>query len=315
MSWLASVVLASTFAIPSPASAQEYIFWGEYTSGRIRRANIDGTGVTTIATGEDENWTVAVDPVNQRVYWAPYGFKVAGSDFDGGNYAVVQTLSARGEGVAVDPLTSNVYFNYFTPSGSSGSLGNGIAYAAADGSEASGGGHHVYDDPPISADTALAIDWNAGTIYEGRAGAIYRAPLDGSGSLTAMPTVITSYVHGMTLDLEHGRIYWAASNSIFSANLNDTGTTTTIVSGLFGNHGMAYNPYNDTIYFVQDGDGGSSPAGVYTVPITGGTPSLLINIGGSTLYARGLAIFVPEPASLGLLALGGVMMLRRRRRA
>jgi len=312
ISILCVAITGATLSAAHAATANDYIFWGGYNSGTINRVGADGSNPITIATGQSGAWNLAVDRVNERVYWMTLFGDLRGADYDGSNMVNVQTVPPYAEGVAVDPATQNVYYSTYSPTN--------IYYAQADGSDAPTGGTTLRPDTG-GGDTAIALDVENGLIYTTRGGRIYRAPLDGSGSWYMLPNAISANSFGIALDVANGKVYWTSYLSvtdswIYSANLDGTGGTDIVVSGLaMATTGLALNPGESTLYFTQDGRGGGDPVvtGVYSVPTTGGTPTLVHQI-TTEAYPRGVALsFVPEPASLVLLASGGLLLLRRKR--
>ena len=56
------------------AEGSEYIYWTEAgASNKIRRANLDGTGVQDLITGVSGGRGIALDLTNNHIYWAELG--------------------------------------------------------------------------------------------------------------------------------------------------------------------------------------------------------------------------------------------------
>src|SRR5262245_41721070 len=89
----ALLITCAAMLVPSHAdAAPDYVVWGQYNSGLIRRVNADGTGATTIATGQSQVWSLTVDRANERVYWITLGGNVRGVNYDGTGLIDIQTL-------------------------------------------------------------------------------------------------------------------------------------------------------------------------------------------------------------------------------
>lgn len=132
-----------------------------------------------------------------------------------------------------------------------------------------------------------------------------------------------------------------AAGTIFSLSLtNDTITGLTKFNGANGQTPLANLALSgNTLYGITKSGGANGDGEVFSLPITGGTPTILASfngnngdapwggliLSGSTLYgttalggAYGdgtvFSLPIPEPASLALLAVGGVPLLVRQRR-
>ena len=89
----------------------------------IGSANLDGTGATTIVSGTDPAQGLAVDTVNQKVYWINVNTNTLWSaNYDGSGAAAIDNGLIPGtESLAIDVANNKYYFVGFT----SGFIGQG----------------------------------------------------------------------------------------------------------------------------------------------------------------------------------------------
>jgi DNA-binding beta-propeller fold protein YncE len=86
------------------------IYWGELFEGRVRRANLDGSDVEDLATGQWLGGGVEVDPVAGVLYWSAWGSGLVHfAGLDGKNAAPLAG-TAGAVGVAVDRKTHHLYW-------------------------------------------------------------------------------------------------------------------------------------------------------------------------------------------------------------
>ena len=89
------------------------IYWSE--QARIRRASLDGTEVETFLDTGDSPGALAIDEVNQRIYWGRdekwnYGINRATLDGQTAEEIVFIGPDAGAEGIAVDAEGGKIYF-------------------------------------------------------------------------------------------------------------------------------------------------------------------------------------------------------------
>ena len=94
--------------------ASSKVYWTETTevSGRIRRANLDGSSVQNVATGLAAPLSLAV--AKGKVYWTSDG-KLQRAHLDGTNNEVLETLPTGPTSIAVDTVRNALYLTL--PSG------------------------------------------------------------------------------------------------------------------------------------------------------------------------------------------------------
>ncbi len=278
LSDIAAPLVTTSIAVDG---VNDKIYWIDRTP-RIRRANLDGSGVqdinTTVGFGTltaDEGTGLAVDPVNNKIYWSRrrYG-EITRSDLDGANpqrvfkiyfYDGIPAASANfaPTSVAIDPGTNKVYwYNRFLD-----------RIERADVNASTGAGSNRQTLAVGAGARTIALDLAAGKIYwtVPAQNAIRRADLDGTGEETVLAVDAPA---GLSLNAAGGTAYWTntAARVIRSSPLAALSVTN-----------VASAPA-DTGSVAADGEGASSsfsdwqrsgtPSGsslAYQVAITGAT--------------------------------------------
>ncbi len=101
-----SLVLSTTFVV-----AQPYMYWSDNTQGTIKRANLDGTNVTTLISGLNRPFSLAIDHANGKIYWgreAPPTIRWA--NLDGTGVEDLQTSLGYAGELAIDPVQEKLFW-------------------------------------------------------------------------------------------------------------------------------------------------------------------------------------------------------------
>ena len=89
------------------ASAEPHIYWANYGSGTIIEANLDGTGVTTLVSGQGNPTGVAVN--SSHIYWANSGSgTIDEANLDG--TGVTTLVSGQNVPIGVAVNSSHIYW-------------------------------------------------------------------------------------------------------------------------------------------------------------------------------------------------------------
>jgi hypothetical protein len=240
------------FSVPSSSAAK--IYWTSRVTGKIERANVDGSQVEDVVTGLVGNYGLAIDDVHRRVYWSDINNgSISRANLDGTGRQTLVTGRSSPLTIRLDVAGGVMYWNERFS----------VMRSMLDGAN------------PIKLLTTtwegqgLAIDTAANKMYLSSwpAGNIQRANLDGTGlvNLPARPGTegleldrvhsklyLSNYdqrtigrteldgtgfellVQGQTgieqvaLDVAAGKMYWGAGGSIRCANLDGTNLQTLV---------------------------------------------------------------------------------------
>jgi virginiamycin B lyase len=203
------------------------MFWANFGAGTIMSANLDGTGETTLVSGQSGPAGVAVS--GGRIYWADESSgTIDSANLDGTSELKLVTGQSLPSGVAV--ANGRLYWTNLGPS-----LGAGtIMSANLDGTGATA----VVSG--LNGPSGVAVDGSHIYWSSANDGTISRANLDGSGATTMITDAFDP--EGVAVDSSH--LYWtnAGNGTIGKANLNGTNEQT-IVTGLNqGPDGLAVGP-------------------------------------------------------------------------
>jgi RHS repeat-associated protein len=259
-------------------NAEQYLYWANQGGGTINETNLNGTGVTTLVTGQNKPVGVAVD--GSHIYWANSDGGSAGTimeaNLNGSGVTTLVTGQAFPQGVAVNGsyiywanlgsgtiMAANLNGSGVTtlvtgqsPDGVAvdsshlywaNALTNTIMEANLDGT---GVTTLVTQNVPLGP---LGVAVDSSHIYwaNANAGAVYEASLDGTG----VTTLVTGQSpEGVAVDSSH--LYWTNNNgTIVEANLDGTGVTT-LVTGQSEPAGVAVGPASSSsASYIYDADG------------------------------------------------------------
>ena len=289
---LALVGMAFT---PDFAKAGSIYFADEGTHS-IRRADLNGSNVTTIVSGLSAPRGLAIDNSSQQIYWTDaFAHVIQRSNLNGTDVQTLITTTVTLNTLALDVPDGKMFFT--------GSTNGLILEANLDGT----GLHSLITG--LSAPIGAAVDPLNGKVYWTGSGGVQSANLNGSDIQTLAPVV----GRDIELDLAHGKMYVGGNTGIYSANLDGSNlqllTTTSLQFSQMGLDLTARKIYwsdigTETIYRMNIDGSGVQPV------ITSGL-----------ILPRDIAILdpqsLPEPSSL-LLAVNGALALfgyRYRRRS
>ena len=218
-------ILALTFSFGVPAVNAQKMYWPDVSTGKIQRANLDGSDVEDVVTGLNAPFGVALDVPGGKVYWpGSSSGKIQRANLDGSNVEDLVTGLDLPFGIALDVAGGKMYWPIVA---ASPKLQSGkIQRANLDGS-------NVEDLVTGLGDPFdVALDLAGGKMYwvAGSTGKIQRADLNGSNVedlLTGLGVPI-----GIALDVPGGKMYWTAGGGIHRANLDGSGVVDDLVEGL-----------------------------------------------------------------------------------
>ena len=206
-------------------AANGKLYWAEAGPYRLRRSNLDGSGIEDVLTGlQGAPYELALDPAGEKIYWTEY-------------YGVLGIRRANLDGTEVEDL---VLSGLAQPLGIELDLPAGKMYWADYGS-----GFDLPGRPRrlrrggfllsgLSRPRNLAIDRASGQFYFTWGigwGGVSRANLDGSG-LTAI-VVGPGSATGLVLDTGAGRLYWACDDTGTVRSATTSGTELSLVASGF----------------------------------------------------------------------------------
>jgi sugar lactone lactonase YvrE len=270
----ASAALSGTGA--GLGAAPSFIYWANSGDGTIRQANLDGSDVQAIVSGQDQPQAVAVDV--SYLYWAnSLDGTIWRADLDGANAQAIVT-DQEADGLAADG--GHLYWT---------DQGDGQIWRAnPDGSNPQAIVSNQNSPWGVAVD-ASHIYW---TNNEGD-GTIWRANLDGSDP----QEIVTgqSIPFGVAVDPDH--LYWAALNegTINRANLDGTNPQT-LVTTTAGNFPSGVTVDASHLYWATSGLPGGEPGRIWRANLDGSSPQAIVT-GQSD--PRFMAITPPPTAVLG----------------
>ncbi len=241
----ASVTVNVTTQTP-PATGTSKLYWTDWGTDKIQRANLDGSGVEDLVSGAglDGPDGLALDMAGGKLYWTDAGAnKIQRADLNGANVEDLVTGLGIPYGLALDVSGGKMYWTNRQT--------NKIQRADLNGANV--------EDIVTSGLTfpgGLALDVSGGKMYWTNPGAnkIQRANLDGSGVEDLVTSGVSSPT-GLALDVSGGKMYWTdrRSDKIQRANLDGSGVQDLVTSGLNNPNGLALDVSAGKMYWADAG--------------------------------------------------------------
>ncbi len=241
-----SSVLLCCF-LPLVALSEPYVYWTDYNGGTIKRVVGNGGTVSTISSGLNTPFSIELDPINSKIYYANgSNLGIRRAELDGtSTQDVVTGLGNIGVyALALDTTNDYVYW-----ANSNGGTLNRIPF------DGSGGIQTLVTG--LAFPIGVALDVSGGKVYYTEfvgGGKVNRANLDGTS-----PEILLSGAdyRGITLDAAAGRLYVATGTTILRANLNGTSSSAIISSGLNSPYGLGIDTVAQKLYIANNSGGGS----------------------------------------------------------
>ena len=242
-----SVTVASV--TPPPTTGGSKLYWTDWGTDKIQRANLDGSGVEDLVTsGLEGPNSLALDMAGGKMYWADAGTaKIQRANLDGSGVEDLFTTSSSLEipyDIALDVAGGKMYWTV-------GGTANKIQRANLNGS-----GVEDLVTSGLTFPRGIALDVAGGKMYWVNSGGdkIQRANLNGSGVEDLITSGLNS-PNGLALDVTGGKMYWtdAGTDKIQRANLNGSGVEDLVTSGLNNPNGLALDVAGGKLYWADRG--------------------------------------------------------------
>ena len=244
-----TVFLLMCLTLPLNTTAQK-MYWTDEDTGKIQRANLDGSNIEDLVTTELETpEAIVLDVAGGKMYWTDKGTtKIQRANLDGSNIEDLVTTTdglVEMESIALDVARGKMYWIEFRA--------DKIQRANLDGS-------NIEDlvTTGLVDSWGIVLDLAGGKVYWTDVGTdkIQRANLDGSNIEDLVTTGLDTPI-GIDLDIAGGKMYWADrdTDKIQRANLDGSNIEdlVTAANGLDEPEDVAVDITGGKVYWVDHG--------------------------------------------------------------
>lgn len=231
--------------VPAVRSYRSRLYWTDQSSAKIQRADLDGTEVEDLATGESNVGGLAIDERGAKVYWVDKKTNtIRRANVDGSDPEDCVSGLVDVTAIAIDSAGGKLYW--------------------ADRStkkiqRASLNGANIQDIIVANASNvaALALDLVGGRLYwaDITTTRIRRSTLDGA-SISVLSSADAKNVSAMLVDAVSAKIYWADldNDKIMRANLDGT-SRQTLATGVKEPSALAVDGAGGKVYWADSSAG------------------------------------------------------------
>ena len=238
------VFLLMCLTLPLNTTAQK-MYWTDEATGKIQRANIDGSNIEDlVTTGLEKPEAIALDVVGGKMYWTDKGTdKIQRANIDGSNVEDLITGLTIPEGIALDVARGKMYW--------AGEDMDKIQRANLNGS-------HIEALVTTGNPWGITLDLVGNQMYwtDQETDKIQRANLDGS-NIEDLVTIGLDVPIGIALDIKGNKMYWAdrGTNKIQRANLDGSNieALVTDANGLVAPEDIALDIVEGKMYWADRG--------------------------------------------------------------
>ena len=231
---------------PPPATGTSKLYWTDWGTDKIQRADLDGSNVEDLVSDAGLNGPdgLALDVSGGKMYWTNVGTnKIQRANLDGSN---VEDLITSGlsvpYGLALDVSGGKMYWSNRQTSK--------IQRADLDGSNV----EDLLTLSGLAFPGELALDVSGGKMYWTNPGMdkVQRANLDGSNVEDLVTSGLNSPT-GLALDVSGGKMYWTdrGTHKIQRANLDGSSVEDLVASGLNTPTGLALDVSGGKMYWTD----------------------------------------------------------------
>ncbi|MDH5729753.1 MAG: hypothetical protein OEZ58_12235, partial [Gammaproteobacteria bacterium] len=229
------------------------IYWVDAgAADSLKRADISGSNVETLATALSNPRGLEVDETNGKIYWSQNGTsEIKRSNLDGSVIEVVANTAGEGFtnpfGVDVDAVEGKVYW-----------VSTGVPLVQKKNLDGSGSATLIDTGSPDVVDPQdVAVDNAGGKVYWINNGNqdIRRKNITGSGTVDVLVTGLTT-PRSIALDIAAGEMYFvdAGAGTINKHNMDGSASTTVILSGLTSPQALALDVSAGKMYWSDTTD-------------------------------------------------------------
>ncbi len=244
------ILFSISIATASSAPAIEKLYWGDNADGKIRSADLDGSNIKEIITGNNIRG-LEIDIIEEKIYWTDVylhlNSKIQRADLDGANSELLYGNAHIPNGIALDLVNKKVYWVDY------GGGTDRIQRSNLNGSE-----REIILTGATAYDIAIdpigeKIYWTS--VQAGQVGnrTIRRADLNGASAEIIVYNLGTP--DGITLDRANGRMYWTdqSSKKVQRAKLDGSDIEDLVDEGLDRPFGIALDLLNKKMYWADWG--------------------------------------------------------------
>ena len=223
------------------------MYWTDYGTDKVQRANMDGSNVEDLLTGLSNPVGIGLDVAGSKMYFIENGTgKIQHANLDGSGVEDLVTGLDWPQGIALDVAGGKMYWT------------DAYTKKVQRANVSDGGNVEDLVTTGLSVPYSIALDVAGGKMYWADAGTdkIQRANMSDGGNVEDLVTTVLSIPYSIALDVDAGKMYWTDSGTdkIQRANMSDGSSVEDLVTtGLSYPTGIALDVDAGKMYWMDYG--------------------------------------------------------------